>query len=228
MKTERFEMRLDENTASRIDLWKESQKDKPSRAEAVRRLLDVGLSVAQPNEIYPTNTEKLMMFMLSELMKKSGEDYDIDPNFLQNVIAGGHYWALSWRMHGIFHDHIDAPTSLREVVDILDMWSFIEEAMEVLPDEQAKELKDNKDFSQTTFLGFDGNNETEHMGIARFLIDHMERFQRFKNHRMGLNSHMPVLVRYLAMVRKFEPIRAKLIGRGLSLEELKIILSNDT
>ena len=227
MKTERFEMRLDEMTSNRIDLWKNSQRDNPSRAEAVRRLLDVGLSVAQPDEIYPSNSEKLMMYMLCEMMKKNGKDYEIDPDFIQNVIVGGHYWALGWQMQGIFHNYVDAPASVREVVDILDMWSFIEEAFEDLSAKEKKELEESKDHSAPSFLGFDGNNETEHMGIARFMIDHLGRFERFKNHKMGLNSHMPVLGRYLAMFRKFEPIRAKLIGRRVSLDELKTILSRD-
>jgi len=227
MKSERFEMRLDEMTANRIDLWKESQDDNPSRAEAVRRLVDVGLSVAQSNEIYPSNSEKLIMYMLSEMMKVLGQDFEIDPGFLQNVIVGGHYWALGWQMEGVFHNHVDAPTSVRQVVDILDMWSFIDEALEELSDEQIRELRDDRKLTQSAFLGFDGNNETEHMGIARFMIDHMGRFERFKNHNMGLNSHVPTLSRYLSMCRKFEPIRANLIGRRLNLEELKAILSCD-
>lgn len=227
MKTARFEMRLDEITANRIDLWKDSQRDAPSRAEAVRRLLDVGLSVAQPAETYLSNSEKLMTYMLCEIMKKMGGSDEIDPNFVENVIVGGHYWALGWEMQGIFHNHIDTPAAVREVADILDMWSFIEEALADLPASEKKELEDSKEHSQPSFLGFDGNNETEHMGIARFMIDHLGRFERFKDHKMGLNSHIPVLGRYLKMVRKFEPIRAKLVGRRMGLNELKVLLSRD-
>jgi len=228
MKSERFEMRLDEITANRIDLWKDSQRDNPSRAEAVRRLLDVGLSVAQPDEIYPSNSEKLMMYMLCEMMKKTGKDYEIDPEFIQNVIVGGRYWALGWQMQGIIHNCVDAPASVREVADILGMWSFIEEAFEYLSANEKKELKESIDSSAPSFLGFDGNYETEHMGIARFMIDDLGRFERFKNHEMGLNSHMPVLGNYLAMFREFKPIRANLIGRRMSLDELKTVLSHDT
>lgn len=225
MKSERFEMRLDKATANRIDLWKTSQRDKPSRAEAVRRLLDVGLSVAQPNEIYLSNSEKLMTYMLCEIIKKMGGSDEIDPKFVESVIIGGHYWALGWEMQGIFHNHIDTPAAVSEVVDILDMWSFIEEAFANLSAQEQKELKDSKEHSQPCFLGFDGNNETEHKGIARFMIDHLGRFERFKDHEMDLNSHMPVLERYLEMVRKFEPIRTDLIGRRMGLDELKILLS---
>jgi len=42
-KTERFEMRLDEATIKRIDDWRRAQPDLPSRAEAIRRLVDQAL-----------------------------------------------------------------------------------------------------------------------------------------------------------------------------------------
>lgn len=44
-KTERFEMRIDPETIARIDAWRRRQADLPTRAEAIRRLVDLGLSV---------------------------------------------------------------------------------------------------------------------------------------------------------------------------------------
>jgi uncharacterized protein len=45
MKTERFEMRLDVESVERIDEWRRKEPDLPSRAEAIRRLVDLGLQV---------------------------------------------------------------------------------------------------------------------------------------------------------------------------------------
>ncbi len=42
-KTERFEMRMDPETLARVDEWRRKQPDLPSRAEAMRRLVDLGL-----------------------------------------------------------------------------------------------------------------------------------------------------------------------------------------
>lgn len=42
-KSERFEMRSDQGTLARIDRWRSSCPDKPSRAEALRRLIDTAL-----------------------------------------------------------------------------------------------------------------------------------------------------------------------------------------
>ncbi len=225
MKSERFEMRLDEVTATRIDEWREQQRDLSSRAEAVRRLIDLGLSASQPNEFYPSNSEKLLISMVCGIMKKVGATDEIDPSFIDSAVSGGHYWALGSELSGIFQHSIDAPSSARQVVDILDMWSFIEEAMEELSPAEVNELKAESGVSSTGFLGFDGNHETEHMSIARFMIEKMDRFQRFKNHEMGLNSHMPTVARYVKMAEEFQPIRITLIGRRMNLAELKAVLS---
>lgn len=42
-KTARFEMRIDPETIARIDDWRRQQPDLPARAEAIRRLVDLGL-----------------------------------------------------------------------------------------------------------------------------------------------------------------------------------------
>jgi len=72
------------------------------------------------------------------------------------------------------------------------------------------------------FAGFDGNNESEHMGIALFLVEKMDRFTRFKGRDM--NSHHPSVDTYARMFAVFEPIRKTLIGRSLSPTEMISIL----
>ncbi len=39
----RFEMRIDPETLSRVDEWRRKQADLLSRAEAIRRLVELGL-----------------------------------------------------------------------------------------------------------------------------------------------------------------------------------------
>ena len=41
--SERFEMRLDPVAVERIDAWRREQPDLPSRTEAIRRLVELGL-----------------------------------------------------------------------------------------------------------------------------------------------------------------------------------------
>jgi uncharacterized protein len=47
MQSERFEMRAAPELLSRIDEWRRHQSDLPSRAEAIRRLIELGLSASE-------------------------------------------------------------------------------------------------------------------------------------------------------------------------------------
>ena len=42
-KTQRFEMRVDVEMMAKIDKWRRGQTDIPSRAEAIRRLVEMAL-----------------------------------------------------------------------------------------------------------------------------------------------------------------------------------------
>jgi uncharacterized protein YfbU (UPF0304 family) len=214
-KTERFEMRLDQNVLDRVDAWRSRQTDLPSRAEAIRRLIEDGLEEPDPKDFRPTNPEKLMMWMLSEIMKGQ-KNYEL----IQEAIYGGHFWALDWELTGIMHNHVDSKKAVSLVVDTLEMWSFIESAYAGFSVADKKRIatevgplgKDPK------FFGFDGNYEGEYLGIARFLVEKMRRFEPFKGR--DFNSHVPVLDRYRVMTAAFEPMRVGLSGRGLSVGEV--------
>lgn len=219
-KTERFEMRLDQSILDRVDGWRSRQSDVPSRAEAIRRLIEDGLAEPDPKDFRPTNPEKLMMWMLSEIMKGQ-KNYDKKTvELIQEAIYGGHFWALDWELTGIMHNHVDSKKAVDLVVDVLDMWDSIERAYSGLSAANKKRLATDVGplGEDPKFLGFDGNYEGEYMSIARFLVEGMGRFASFKGR--DFNSHVPVVGRYSAMSEAFEPMRVRLSGRGLSLDEL--------
>lgn len=223
-KSERFEMRLDEDTIERVDKWRAKQDDVPSRAEAMRRLVDVGLSRGSKKAVEFTDGEKLLAMMMRDLYKNFKVKGEIDPEFIGEVIGGGHYWAPRWDMQGLFHDYEDKPEDVRFVVDVLDMWSFLERAYEKLSaKDKARVEKEAEPFGKIVkFIGFDGINESEHMGIARFLIEQMKRFEQFKSRE--LDSHMPTLVTYRRMLQVFEPLRKTLDGTNLNADQVIAIL----
>ena len=72
MKTERFEMRLEPETLERVDKWRAEQTDLPSRAEAMRRLIDVGLVVSGKGELKINDGERLILccFLISTNISK--------------------------------------------------------------------------------------------------------------------------------------------------------------
>lgn len=224
-KSERFEMRLDEEVLDRVDKWRAAQGDLPTRAEAMRRLVELGLERSSRQTVQFSDGEKLLAVMLRDIYKHLKVSGETDPDFIAEVIYGGHYWAPKWEMAGLFHDHEDDPRDLRLVVDVLDMWSFLEEGYEKLSKKEKEQVeKEAQPFGKNPrFNGFDGNNESTHIGIARFLIEKMDRFSRFK--KRELNSHMPTLEGYRRMVRVFEPIRTQLVGHGLSASQIVSILN---
>lgn len=223
---ERFEMRIESELLERLDVWRTSEDDTPSRAEAVRRLMEMGLEAeSKYRPTHLSDGEKLIAMMLSELIKATGAEVETNVDLVEKVIVGGHYWALDWEMPGIFHGHRDKRSRVSFVVDVLDMWDFLEEAYEKLSDEDKERLAaEAEPFGKyVKFAGFDGNNEAEHMGIAIFLIRDLNRFSRFKDYDM--NSHAPTLEHYGRMYRAFEPIRKTLVfGRSMSVEQLATVL----
>lgn len=230
VKTERFEMRLDEATFSRIDAWRSNQNDLPSRAEAMRRLVELGLmrDANAGKTVNFSDGERLLIMMMRDIYKglklKTGE---IDPDFVADVIFGGHYWAPMWEMQGLFHNSNDDPADVTFVVDVLDMWEFMESAFEKLSvADKTRLATEAAPFGKDVrFYGFDGNNESGHMGITRFLVEKMGRFSRFKGRE--LNSHRPVIGQYRRMFAEFEPMRSTLVGKDLSVDQLIKLLRRD-
>lgn len=224
-KSERFELRIEEEQLSQVDAWANEQIDRPSRAEAVRRLVNIGLSAGSSRAVHFSDGEKMLMLMMGDLFKSLKiKEVNSKPEFLEEVIYGGHYWAPKLDMQGVFHDHVDNPEDVNHVVDVLDMWSFVEEAYERFDASQKaiikQEVGDQVGFVK--FTGFDGNNESSQMSIARFLVEKMDRFQRFKGRDM--NSHYPTYDNYRRMLAVFEPMRSRLMGGGLNTKQVIAIL----
>lgn len=228
MVTERFEMRIDSELLARLDYWRGQEDDLPSRAEAVRRLIEAGLAHDNKGRpVYLSDGEKLITTMLADVIKGLKIETETDIDLVKNVIYGGHYWALGWEMPGLFHSHIDKQSRVSFVVNVLDMWDFLEEAFEKLGDDDKARLAELAEpyGKEVKFPGFDGNNESEYMSIARFLITDLSRFSRFQDRQHDLNSHYPMLEPYGRMYRAFEPIRRDLIGRGMTVDEVATVLN---
>lgn len=232
LKSERIELRLEAETLGRLDEWRQQQADQPSRSEAIRRLLDVGLELDSRDGFRLNNPDKLLIWMMSEVLKrqlqgsKNAADARDDlrtVDLIQEAIYGGHFWGLVWEMPGVIHNHSDNPRRVREVADILDVWSFIESAYSRLSAESKRLVKAETGWNDPKFHGFDGNNESEYVGIARFFVEKMGRWQSFKGR--DFNSHTPTVARYSAMVGAFAPIRRTLDGRELTAKEIVRVLN---
>jgi uncharacterized protein YfbU (UPF0304 family) len=228
-KSERFEMRVDQQTIDRVDEWRGEQTDFPSRAEAIRRLVDKALSTSKSDDQTDfRGADKLIISMLCEIHPAFKERPELDPRFIREALLGGHNWALRWRYPGTFEPYRDDETSLHEVVDILDMWSFVERGYENLSAEDKDRVKkEAHPFGEhVQFTGFDGNYETNQMGIARFLVEKLDRFSEFEGR--GFNSHAPSLDAYRRMLRVFLPMRNTLTGGRMSAKQIIAVLTEQT
>lgn len=168
-----------------------------------------------------TTPEKLIISMLADLHEKLG----IEPEtakLINSAIHTDNTWALTWQLQGIPQDNpAPNPPEVTEVVNYLDMWSFIEGAIDKLSPDEKKEV-DNSCHSRTSFPGFDGNNEGTHYSIAKFLVRDMGRFSEFSER--DLNSHHETLSRSARMYDVFKPIRDTLVMKALSKDQLIAIL----
>ncbi|EJE4164467.1 YfbU family protein, partial [Vibrio parahaemolyticus] len=107
---------------------------------------------------------------------------------------------------GIPFESQETPQIVKEVLNILDMWSFIERSYASLTDEnKAYVEREASPFGRDPkFPGFDGNNETDYMGAASFLVNDLDRFAEFKGR--DFNSHCPSVDGYQRMMNVYKPI----------------------
>ncbi len=89
----------------------------------------------------------------------------------------------------------------RVVLDILSLYRAIEDYKRKSKD------KDVDEKLYGYFRGFDGNNETEYMSFARFLIIEQGKFseqQQYLNKNDSCNSHLPSVEKYRSMIEKWQ------------------------
>ena len=219
-KSERFEMRLEPATLRRVDDWRATQPDLPSRAEAIRRLINSGLSKDE-RKFRPSSGEKLIIAMLCDLYRQLNvEEGGIDPSLIDNAAVGRHHWALEWEFQPMFEEPVDEAVAL-EVAHILDMWWTIEWSYDQLSKKDRASLEKDVGITKdcTLFRGFDGNDEFLHYDVAKLMIEGLRRFRDFENR--DLNSHFPYLPNYRRMLAVYEPMKKSLEGRNhLTQEQL--------
>lgn len=221
-------MQIDSELLDRLDNWRSTEDDTPSRAEAVRRLLEDGLAHDNRGRApHLSDGEKLIAMILAEFIEKSGVGVDNDVSLVQKAIVGGHYWALGWEMPHIFHGQADKQRRVGFVVDVLDMWRFLEEDYDRFSEEEKSELAGKiAPYKTVRFSGFDGNEEGECYSIALFLVRDLKRFSRFGEEQRSLNSHCNMVENYRNMLQVFEPIRKTLdFGRRMTVEQMAEIIS---
>jgi uncharacterized protein len=169
-----------------------------------------------------SDSDKLILHMLCDVHEALRIKNSVDPTFIRAAISGGHGWALEAKYTGIFGQEDSAETK-NEVFDILDMWRVIEASYARLSEEEKARIeREAHPFGKDVqFAGFDGNHEGEHLSVARFIIDDMERYKEFKGR--NLNS-IHKLEGYRRMLAAYRPLLPALSLSGMSADELLLVL----
>lgn len=170
----------------------------------------------------PTNEQKLIILMLADVAEKLGANTHFDPKLVAKAIGYDAAWMLPFAYSMSFENE-ELPVEVKDVIDVLDMFDFIERGFEGLSPVDQAEIKAVPGGHNVVFIGFDGNNETTHYGIAGHLVDDLNRFSRF--HGRDLNSHCPLLDVYSRMLEAFEPIRRSVVGREMRKDEILAVVA---
>ena len=225
---ERFEMRLEQETLRAIDAWRSQQPDLPGRSEAARRLISSALAAhgtADPEErVTFTPAQILQTHLLCTIVKALQPKAQEDANFIQEALYSGNAWALSRQVPGLVDARTANPETVDEVHGILLMWEFVEDGYDALSKkDRARVAEEAQPFGKDPrFEGFDGNNETEHLSVGKFMVEKMGWFPRFTNR--VVNCHGQTLEMHRRLLTTFRPMRAKMAGRKLSVDQLVEIL----
>lgn len=165
------------------------------------------------------DAQRLILIMLSEIYEHlgiHGRDC-IDATFVRAAIGTNQTWGLSWQYPWNVAWKSEAPPIVSEVVAILDMWCFIEEAHERISTEEKEFVKaEANPYGDARFTGFDCHANPDHIMAARFPIGDLGPFTRFKERNFFSQSSS--LGEYQRMYRVFEPIRKTFVRQTVDGE----------
>lgn len=166
--------------------------------------------------------QQVIIHMIADLGRQPGKR-EFNAEFISKAVAYGHTWAIEWQYGSVLGEP-DPEDQVSFVADVLDMWRFIESHYSQLDDAGRAQVEATAgQFAKDPkFTGFDGNNETNLMSIAQFMVEDMGRFAEFQGR--SFNSHSPKAGRYQHMLSIFSPMRKDLGERTLTGEEIGAIL----
>jgi uncharacterized protein YfbU (UPF0304 family) len=171
-----------------------------------------------------SDTERLTLYMLCGIWDRLEVGDSVDTKLIREAIHTGNTWAIADTHPGILASP-DKSEFVEEVGHVLQMWERLELDFEELT-AQEKEHVLQEVGGPVLFQGFDGNNEHEHVSIAKFYIDQMERFDHFKGRK--LNAHMMTLGRHRQMLGKWEAIISESLGRQVTADQIIHVMNRQS
>ena len=130
----------------------------------------------------PTPTEKLILSMLCDLSRDRTTGKALTRTLSSTLLVVAIIGLLAGSTPDVFGGCPDSPELVREVVDILQMWTVLEHHYDHLEETDKARVASEAAPCGTDvkFMGFYANEESSHLSIAEFLIEHIGNYPRFK------------------------------------------------
>jgi hypothetical protein len=140
-----------------------------------------------------TKVEKLLLANQYEILKQLDPSHEKDCDLLLKCLYDGYEFDFE-QLLPHFSDPI-APGVQTEVREILQMFRMLHPGYGAEP--------------AAVFVGFDGNEETEHYAYATFLLEDRGLWRESRRDDSDYNTHTPVLDDYRAMLAIWNAVTDK-------------------
>jgi len=163
--------------------------------------------------------ERLFLYNQLEILKclKAEDEIEVrDIEKSQKILTNGYKEEydsfITW-----FSDDIPYAIS-KFVVDVLNLHRTLYFSYEKLNDEDKAKLE----FSKIKYRGFDGNEESEYMSYASYILEDLKSYKEiYEDGKCELNSHMPVAeYRYAGMLERFSELGVSPYTTDLTLDQI--------
>lgn len=178
----------------------------------------------QNKPIEMTDAQKLIVALLID-NSRPVDQRQYDYELIESALFGGNSWAVRRKYSGIFIDEDPDPQIVKEVADAFMMWSFVENAVGNFSATQKTEYESlvGEHDQDPKYLGYDGNNETDHYSATEMMVESLDKFGEFFGREH--NSHLPTAQTYRQMVHEFKRVDLGHGGRTLTPSEVAGIVN---
>jgi len=163
-----------------------------------------------------TGSERIIVAMVGELMAAFEPRSQSDGISISDYAYQGDDRAIERAYPTLFRERVCDRETIIETADILQMWAYIEPAVDMLEGEQASEAAR---WPWRSFQGFDPN-QGDHAHVATVMIRQLRRFSPLVRHDLDSGSPI-VLQQYRDMYREHQRMLMSGEWFASSFENLK-------
>lgn len=171
-----------------------------------------------------TDEQRLIVIMLADLQKALKIQGEVSADLVLTAAVNRQEFAIGYEYAHLFADD-EVPPDFHFVVNVLDMWSMLEDGINNLDvnEKSVLEVIAGEAAPRASFTGFDGNREGTLRSYTKMLVETLGNFSQFSGRTF--NSHTKRREKYERMLLAFASIRDDLPGdRYMTASEIGEVL----